>query len=142
MKTFRRLLGKSFRKATAQVAFVLALAATQAIAVPVTTDSDLPPATAAAPGEFRALSYVKSDSQHLMVHLDNPRKEEVIVLVLNQHEQVMYRKSFGWPATFVGKFSLDALPNGNYTFVVKGGRDSYSKNIAVKTQFERTVQVL
>jgi hypothetical protein len=136
------LRGTGFRKATALAACVLALSSTQPLAAAGMPGPGHPAVAAPVFGEFRALSYLQADSRHLMVHLDNPREERVTVLVLNGHQEVVYRKTFGRPTTFVGRFSLTGLPNGEYTFVVKGARHSHVRSISVETESARVLRVL
>lgn len=142
MNMLHGLRGTGFRRAAALAAFALCLSGPPAPAAPVTPGPGDPAAVVPAPGAFRALSYLKADLRYLMVHLDNPRQERVTVLVLNRQQEVVYRKSFGQPATFVGKFNLTGLPNGEYTFVVKGRRVSHTRTVLVETASERVLRTL
>lgn len=131
MNMLHGLRGTGFRRAAALAACALFLACPPA-----------PAAVVPAPGAFRALSYLKADFRYLMVHLDNPRQERVTVLVLNRQQEVVYRKSFGQPATFIGKFNLTGLPGGEYTFVVKGRRAAHTRTVLVETASERVLRTL
>ncbi len=137
MNLLHGLRGTGFRRAAALAACALFLACPPAPAGP----GD-PAAVVPAPGAFRALSYLKADFRSLVVHLDNPRQERVTVLVLNRQQEVVYRKSFGQPATFIGKFNLTGLPSGEYTFVVKGHRAAHTRTIQVETASERVLRTL
>jgi hypothetical protein len=132
------LRGTGFRKAAALAACALFLSCPPAPAAPGPGD---PVALVPAPGDFRALSYLRADSRSLMVHLENPRREKVTVLVLNHHGDVVYRQSLGQPEAFAAKFNLTGLPNGEYTFLVKGGRGSHARNILVQTHSERVLSL-
>ncbi len=140
MKRLNCLRGTSFRKAAALAAGVLALSFTQPAAG--TPGPGRPAVIAPVAGEFRALSYLKADSRHLMVHLDNPRGEQVTVLLLNGDGEVVYRKYLGRPAVFVGKFNLTEVPYGEYTFVVQGARHSHVRSISVEIHSDRVLRVL
>ncbi len=141
MKMLNCLRGTGFRKAAALAAGVLALSCTQPAAAG-TPGPGRPAVNAPAAGEFRALSYLKADSRHLMVHLDNPRGEQVSVLLLDGDGNVVYRKYLGRPAVFVGKFNLTEVPYGEYTFVVQGARHSHVRSISVATHSDRVLRVL
>jgi hypothetical protein len=141
MKMLNCLRGTGFRKAAALAAGVLALSFTQPAAAG-TPGPGRPAVIAPAAGEFRALSYLKADSRHLMVHLDNPRGEQVTVRLLNGDGEVVYRKYLGRPAIFVGKFNLTEVPYGEYTFVVQGARHSHARSISVEIHSDRVLRVL
>ncbi len=136
MNMINCLRGTGFRRAAALAAFALFLSCSPAPAAPVASGPGDPVAVVPAPGAFRALSYLKADLRHLMVHLENPRREKVTVLVLNRQGTVVYRKFFGQPAGFAGKFNLTGLPNGEYTFLVQGGRSCHTRTVLVQTHSE------
>jgi hypothetical protein len=141
MNKLHGLRGTGFRRAAALAAFALFLSGPASPASPAAPGPGDPVAVAPAPGAFRALSYLKADARCLMVHLDNPRQERVTVVLVNQHQEVVYRKSLGQPAAFVGKFNLTDLPNGEYTFLVQGGRDSHARTVLVQTHSERVLRL-
>ncbi len=135
------LRGTGFRKAAALAAFTLFLSCPPAPAAPAAPGPGDPAAVVPAPGAFRALSYLKADLRYLMVHFENPRQERVTMLVFNRSQEVVYRKSFGQPAAFAAKFNLTGLPNGEYTFLVQGGRNSHTRTVLVQTNSERVLSL-
>jgi hypothetical protein len=141
MNMLHCLRGTGFHRAAALAAFALFLSCPPAPAAPAAPGPGDPVAVVPAPGTFRALSYLKADARSLMVHLENPRREQVTVLVLNAHQEVVYRKAFGQPAAFAARFNLTGLPNGEYTFLVQGGRGCHTRTVLVQTHSERVLSL-
>ena len=103
MKTlFSGISGNSFRKAFAAVALVAAVAVAPAVSAQSVTAQDNAPSITKAADEFQAFVHPVENSVSMKVHFVNPEKENIIVTIYNQDNDIVYQKFLGKDAIFHG----------------------------------------
>jgi hypothetical protein len=107
----------------------------------VTTAAPVPTENIGSPRHLQALSYYIPGSFAIAVHMENPQLEKVSILILDKHNQVVYRKNLGKTATYVSKLNVKNLPNGSYRIVVKSPNHTYTRAFSLQTHTKRTVTV-
>jgi YbbR domain-containing protein len=135
--SFSSVSGNSFRKALASVAFVAALFVTPALSAQSITAEGNTPSITKSPDQFQAFVHPVENSVSMKIHFVNPEKENVMVTIHNQDNQVVYQKSIGKDAIFHGKFDLSNLADGEYTVKVANRKETYTRTLSIKTQQER-----
>jgi hypothetical protein len=121
-----------------------ALAAVCLITQPASAGTSLPTGTNPAGNvteNFQAVMYLADNSANVKIHLLNPRQEKISVSIFNEANEVVYQKQIGKPAVFHGRFSLDRIPDGTYTMVVKTNTEQISREFSIQTQVARLAQV-
>jgi hypothetical protein len=96
----------------------------------------------ASPEKLRAVSYIMQNSQVMKVHLENPAKEKITIQILNSHKEIVYQEHLSNREGFIGKYNLQELPNGRYTFIIKSASQTYSTAFSVETFTKREVNIL
>ena len=107
-----------------------------------TRDVLLPSCTVTeSPNEIQALAYCLYNSSVMVVHLENPKQENVSILILNSRNEVIFKENLGKPDKYIGKYNLHELPNDNYTFFVQSNGYTYSKPFVLQTETTRIIKV-
>ncbi|MDO1447147.1 hypothetical protein Q0590_12835 [Rhodocytophaga aerolata] len=134
---FSSISANNFRKAFAAVALVAAVAVAPAVSAQSVTAQDNAPSITKAADEFQAFVHPVENSVSMKVHFVNPEKENIIVTIYNQDNDIVYQKFLGKDAIFHGKFDLSNLSDGVYTVKVGNKKETYSRNLSIQTQQER-----
>ncbi len=95
----------------------------------------------ASPQKLRAFSYIMQHSLVMRVHLENPAQEKVRIQILNNRKKVVYQKYLGKEETFIVKFDLQEMPNGDYTLEVQSPSHTYSRSFSLQTSITREVKL-
>jgi hypothetical protein len=135
-----RVSGNSFRNAFAGIALAAALvfgqsATAQSVSVPADA-----PVTEGTAGGFQAAIFPVANTASIKLHLENPAHEFVSVVIMNESNEIVYQKRVGKQAIFLGKFSLEMIPDGEYTMVVKSRKHQISRDFTLQTQVARVAQ--
>jgi hypothetical protein len=136
-----RFTGKSFRKAAALVAVMLAVVAGQGMATPASSPDYRLNLPAVSPEHFQACAYRAKDALKMRVHFVNPQQKRVKILILNSEDQTVFTRDMRKTVTFVGNLDLTGLPNGRYTIVIQSGNDRFTQPFTLHSQITRLVQV-
>jgi hypothetical protein len=127
----------TLRKAIASAAFATVVLIAPAVSAQTITAQSNAPAITSAAKKFQAVVYPVENSVDMHINFVNPQAEKVTVTIYDNNKSAVYKKIIGTEALYRGKFDMSMLPDGNYTVMVKSGKDSYTRTIAVKTQRER-----
>jgi hypothetical protein len=116
------------------------LSVQQTMAMPSLAAHD--PVTTATPSadKLRVLSYPNRNSLVIMVHLENPKLDNVSIQIYNSRYEVVYQKTIGRQKSFVGKYNMKQLPDDRYTLLVTSPHQTYSKSFSIQTSFTRVVK--
>lgn len=141
-KVLFRFCRNGFCKALLLAVLAGTLPANESIAMPGTSITVLVPTeNTGSPRHLQVLSYSFPDSFTIAIHLENPQLEKVSILIVNKHNQVVYRKNLGKTATYVSKLNVKNLPNGSYRIMVKSPTHTYTREFSLQTLTRRTIDV-
>ena len=91
---------------------------------------------------FKVAVYPVANSFVMRVHVENPTREKVTVLVKNSKEEVIYTKKVGNNPVFNGKFDVSQMEEGTYTIVVQSAKQTYANPFTVEAQQDRIARAL
>jgi hypothetical protein len=91
-------------------------------------------------GEMKAVAYATS-SLKLKVNFENPAREKVTLLILNEAGQIVYTSNLGHEAVYNGKLDLSGLADGKYTVSLQSKSSRYEKPFQIQTQTARMAVV-
>jgi PBP1b-binding outer membrane lipoprotein LpoB len=86
---------------------------------------------------FKVAVYPVVNSMFMKVHVENPSREKVTVLVKNSKGEIVYRKAVGNNPIFTGKFDVSQVEDGTYTMVIQSAKQSYANPFYVDTNQDR-----
>ncbi|QHT70241.1 hypothetical protein GXP67_28130 [Rhodocytophaga rosea] len=92
-------------------------------------------------GKVKAISYFKDNSLKMMLHVENLGHEKMMVQILNGRKGIVYHQYLGNQEVFIARYSLQDLPDGDYTIEVKSATYSYSKTFSIQTSISREVKL-
>jgi hypothetical protein len=97
--------------------------------------------TASVPGKFQASVFPSLNPLLLKVVFKNPAKEAVKLIVRKDDKEIVYKKVIGNTEYYSSKFDISNLPDGDYTFEIKGKTSSFSHNVYISAQTARLINV-
>ena len=134
---FNRISGNSFRKAIASVALIAAVLVGQAACAQSITVADKETAFEKSDTKFQAFVHPIENTISMKVHFINPNQESIRVIIYNEKNHEVYKKTIGKETAFHGTFDLTNLPDGEYKVVVTNRKDAYSRSISIQSQQAR-----
>ena len=81
-------------------------------------------------------------SMLMKVHVENPNKEMITVLIKDDKGEIVYKKQVGRTTIYNGKFDVSQVADGNYTMVIESKSQSYANSFFVETHQERIARAL
>jgi hypothetical protein len=88
------------------------------------------------PSNFKVnISQPRKDSLVFRVSVENPGADKVILLIKDQNHNVLHREIIPATPVFMGRYNLQGLEDGNYTFEVRNGKNGViQRSVEIKTQ--------
>jgi len=81
------------------------------------------------------ISQPRKDSLVFRVSVENPGADKVILLIKDQNHNVLHREIIPATPVFMGRYNLQGLEDGNYTFEVRNGKNGViQRSVEIKTQ--------
>jgi hypothetical protein len=127
----------TLRKAIASAAFATVVLIAPAVSAQTITAQSNASAITNSANKFQAVIYPVENSVNVNINVVNPQAEKVTITIYDNNKSAVYKKNVGTEALYRGKFDMSMLADGEYTVIVKSGKDSYTRTISVKTQRER-----
>jgi hypothetical protein len=89
-----------------------------------------------APAGFKVkLTQSNRDSLVFRLSLENPTAEKVVLVIKDRNSNVLHREVIPATPVYIGRYNLQGLEDGNYTFELRNGRDRIAqKTIEIKTE--------
>ena len=89
-----------------------------------------------APAAFRVkLTQPSKDSLVFRLSLENPTADKVVLMIKDRNSNVLHREVIPATPVYIGRYNLQGLEDGNYTFELRNGRDRIAqKTIEIKTE--------
>ncbi|KAA2245097.1 hypothetical protein F0L74_03810 [Chitinophaga agrisoli] len=98
-----------------------------------------------APASFRVkLSQPQKDSLVFRLSVENPSADKVLLLIKDRNSNILHREVIPATPLFTGRYNLQGLEDGDYTFEVRNGRNKIvQKTVEIKTELSvnRSVSV-
>jgi len=88
------------------------------------------------PSAFKVnITQPRRDSLVFRLSVENPGADKVVLLIKDQNHNVLHREIIPATPVFMGRYNLQGLEDGNYTFEVRNGRNGVIlKTVEIKTQ--------
>jgi hypothetical protein len=138
--TIFQITTNSFYKTLITAGLTGLLSLHHVMGMPSTSGPDPVTASSTSPEKLRVLSYTNHSALVLKVHLENPALENVNIQIFNSRNEVIYQQKIGKRISFIGKYNLEQLPDGNYTLLVKSFSHTYTKSFVMQTSVTRAVK--
>ena len=97
------------------------------------------------PTAFRVkLVQPSKDSLVFRLNIENPSADKVVLMIKDRNSNVLHREVIPATPLFQGRYNLQGLEDGDYTFEVRNGRNKIvHKTVEIKTELavSRSVSV-
>ncbi|WP_298739347.1 hypothetical protein [uncultured Chitinophaga sp.] len=92
--------------------------------------------TKEAPVRFKVnLTRSGGDSLVFRLRLENATAEKVVLMIKDKNANVLHREVIPATPVYVGRYNLQSLEDGDYTFELRNGRDKIAeKTIGIRTE--------
>lgn len=92
--------------------------------------------TEEAPARFKVnLTRSGGDSLVFRLRLENATAEKVVLMIKDKNANVLHREVIPATPVYVGRYNLQSLEDGDYTFELMNGRDKIAeKTIGIRTE--------
>jgi methionine-rich copper-binding protein CopC len=89
-----------------------------------------------APAGFKVqLTQSNRDSLVFRLSLENPTADKVVLMIKDRNSNVLHREVIPATPVFVGRYNLQGLEDGNYTFELRNSKERIAqKTIEIKTE--------
>ena len=89
-----------------------------------------------APAGFKVkLTQSSKDSLVFRLSLENATAERVVLMIKDKNANVLHREVIPATPVYVGRYNLQGLEDGNYTFELRNGKDKIAqKTIEIRTE--------
>lgn len=89
-----------------------------------------------APAAFKVkVTQPNKDSLVFRLSLENPTADKVVFIIKDKNSNVLHREVIPATPVYIGRYNLQGLEDGNYTFELRNGRDRIAqKTIEIKTE--------
>ncbi len=84
--------------------------------------------------DLKIALYPVENAQTINVHVENPERERVKVIIKNSHNEIVYQKTVGNGSIIYSKFDLSQLDKGTYTMVIESASQRYANTFAIENQ--------
>lgn len=75
------------------------------------------------------------DSLVFRLNLENPTADKVVLMIKDKNNNLLHREVIPATPVYVGRYNLQGLEDGNYTFELRNGRERIAqKTIEIKTE--------
>ncbi len=134
-------LGNSFRKASLFVA-TIGIAGTLAAAAPAALNGpEKPTQEASATASMKAVVFRLENTMKFKAIIKNPSGKDIRVMIKNASNDLVYEDKPGRMATYIRRFDLSGLADGDYTFEITSGKETHKQTISVETVTTRVASV-
>lgn len=88
-----------------------------------------------APAPYKLdISRVQADSLVFRVTVENPGSEKLMLYIRDNSNNTLHREQLPAAPLYTGRFNLQGLEDGNYTFEVRNGRNKLAeRSLDIKT---------
>lgn len=76
-----------------------------------------------------------TDDLRFLVQIVNPNQEKLILIIRDASSNTLHKEVLDGKARYLGRFNMDKLEDGAYTFEIRNGKNKLEKSIDIKTQF-------
>ena len=87
--------------------------------------------------QFKIALYPFENAPSINVHIENPDREKVKVLIKNSQDEVVYQKTVGNSAVIYSKFDVSHMEKGTYTMVIESASQSYANAFSIGNHQQR-----
>lgn len=70
-----------------------------------------------------------------LVQVDNPRQDKLVLYIKDGNSNTLHKEVLDGNPRFVGRFNMEKLEDGAYTFEIRNGKNKLEKSVDIKTQF-------
>ncbi len=81
--------------------------------------------------EFKIALYPVENAPSINVHVENPSREKVKVLIKNSQGEIVYQKTVGNGPIIYSKFDVSHMDKGVYTMVIESASQSYGNVFSI-----------
>ena len=81
---------------------------------------------------FKVAIYPVTNAPSINVHMENPAREKITIMIKNNKDEVVYKKVVGREAIYYGKFDVSAVGSGTYTMVIQSPKLIYSNPFSIE----------
>ncbi|HEU4555261.1 MAG TPA: hypothetical protein VFS25_20600 [Chitinophaga sp.] len=88
------------------------------------------------PAAFKVnITQPHKDSLVFRLSVENPGADKVVLLIKDQNHNVLHREIIPATPVFMGRYNLQGLEDGAYTFEIRNGRNGViQKTVDIRTQ--------
>ena len=89
-----------------------------------------------APSAYKVrLTQPSKDSLVFRLALENSGADKVVLAIKDRHSNVLHREVIPATSVYMGRYNLQGLEDGNYTFELRNGRERIAqKSVEIKTE--------
>jgi len=89
-----------------------------------------------APAAFKVrLFQPKKDSLVFRLSVENPGADKVVLMIKDRNSNVLHREVIPATPVFTGRYNLQGLEDGSYTFELRSGRNRIAqKTVEIRTE--------
>jgi hypothetical protein len=70
-----------------------------------------------------------------LVQVDNPSQDKLVLYIKDGNSNTLHKEVLDGNPRFVGRFNMEKLEDGAYTFEIRNGKNKLEKSVDIKTQF-------
>lgn len=71
-----------------------------------------------------------------LVQIDNPMQDKLTLYIKDGNNNTLHKEALDLTSSrFVGRYNLDKLEDGDYTFEIRNGKNKLEKSVVIKTQY-------
>lgn len=71
-----------------------------------------------------------------LVQIDNPMQDKLTLYIKDTNNNTLHKEALDLTSPrFVGRYNLEKLEDGDYTFEIRNGKNKLEKSVVIKTQY-------
>ena len=77
-----------------------------------------------------------TEDLRFLVQIVNPHQDKLVLLIKDANNNTLHKEVHDGRARFLGRFNMDRLEDGAYTFEIRNGRNKLERSVDIKTQLQ------
>ncbi|MBO9152784.1 hypothetical protein ACFOTA_11240 [Chitinophaga sp. GCM10012297] len=77
-----------------------------------------------------------TEDLRFLVQIVNPHQDKLVLLIKDANNNTLHKEVLDGRARFLGRFNMDRLEDGAYTFEIRNGRNKLERSVDIKTQLQ------
>lgn len=77
-----------------------------------------------------------TEDLRFLVEIANPQHDKLVLFIKDANNNTLHKEVLDGKARYMGRFNMDRLEDGAYTFEIRNGKNKLERSVDIKTQLQ------